>query len=389
MNSIDLYFSTFWDVVINRSRNVLYGPTFYLKFLHKVNHEALWSNRTRLNRFFDDWYHATLFMPFQSYGFMKQIIKYIYINEIVPLKVSFNYYYYKYVLMYHIIDFLEKILDIHKSIFYYPTIYEYFNIFDLSIMTSHEEKFDLVRENFRKYLFFLSGYYSWTYIFMLFSYNFITNYSDFFLLKGLATIPVFGRSSAFLNLNYLRHLRYYRYHRLSYFSNMFELLRKDLWGNSKPSSSSFFMFYSRQWFTSEKQYFYARILHRQENARIRINSGTRDPVYHKFDNYGLFFFTDYYDHLLHQAEVRDMPEVYTQALPYKRATIAHKKLRVGARYYWHYQSANFYTKYLLPDIGFIGSSTWGTKWKYMSFDTSVKYDSLYFKTGRRPFRRHF
>lgn len=128
---------------------------------------------------------------------------------------------------------------------------------------------------------------------------------------------------------------------------------------------------------TEKEYFFAHILYRS----YMKYQGSSTAFLLNIAN--LFYFDrDFFDFLYY----RDNPEKFINDMPLQDMNWAF----LGRKLYKfnkHHSNNLYYVKYLLPDFGFIGSVNWGVNWKYLMFDRRLINDGLYYRTGRRVYRR--
>lgn len=386
VNSVDLYFSFLWDVIVNNARAMVYGPDFYSKFLHKVNHELIWTNKTRSIRFFDDWYHHNLYRPYRYKFYYSDILFSFYKPLLYNLDAIFDLrktllnakLFYGEIFLnstVHLFQSMSKFLiSVNPNAITTFFLYSYTNPLDKKMYFFANFESQAIAKT---HIMFFSYWYS------LFTINFFVLNEFLFYKTVIATSPIFGNSFGFLNLNYLEDLKVFRFVKLSYYKHMLEFLRINLWGNYKVPASGFFMFYRRKWFMSEKHFLYISIYKSiQKGQRLRAigNSPALKGI-----PADIFLV---YDEPMHGVAAYDKPMHWNTVLPIKRHN-SYIKLQANYQVKHRFNYSLFYSKYLLPDIGFIGSSNWGVKWKYLSFDTSLKNDSLYVRTGRRRFRRHW
>lgn len=363
VNSVDLYFTTMWDIFNNNAHSVIYGSDFYWKFIHKTNYELIWSNRTRSRKFINNWYHYN--------------IHYLYLYKFYYLK--FIWFHYK-----QVFNFIyEKYYQPYIWSLEYELVYLYFR---LEYTYDYLEAYYKFFEN-KKYAtvlyFYLTSTEKFAAWYSIFSLHFLT-FNEYFFYKTIANTTIFGTSYSHLNLmnRTSPNFKKFLFVKLSYYKHIFELTRNSLWGDYNITPSSFFIFYRKKWFMSEKHFFYMSIVNAVPRRRaVKGLNYFRHP--------DRFIFFKLYDEILYNDKIAyDLPDESTYTYPIKKASPIRRR---GDVQYNHrrYNSSLLYSKYLLPDIGFIGSSNWGVKWKFLSFDKALRFDSFYFKTGRKPFRRHW
>jgi len=377
MNSIDIYFSSVWDLINLKTRSLIYGPDFYSKFLHKTNYEIIWSNRTRTRRFVDSWYNNSLIHFYRH--------KFYYINLVYePLN---NYIHYKYLTFLYTTSFGLKYREsqdffkiyLHRLRYRDWALIPYFRHIKYFLWPFYEQ-LALKSLDFGVDTPFHSVYI----YYRLFSMFFLT-FNQYAYAKFLAKVTIMGVSQSFLNLNFINlKTQQIGFLRLSYYRHMFDILRFNLWGKYPILSSSYFMFYRRKWFMTEKQFFYLIVQNAMPNKRRHdlgafhiLNRPDRVMYFRLFD-----------DSLVSDKIAYDLAFETTHIIPIKRYNTYVTK-RLNVEYKNHYNYSLFYAQYLVPDVGFIGSANWAVNWKYLSIDKSLKLDSFYFKLSRKSFRRHW
>jgi len=511
INSMEILFMQYWDFIRLKASSVIYGPMFYNHFLSYANYEILWTNIRSFSSAYDFWWHPTLryyiklpktlytetkdayfyfiymwqhyysFLLKINFFFVRDLNNYI-VNHLNNLQSLFNFFYKKGESVFGIVNYIPSIkeyISINNYINYLKTI----SVRD-HIWKSNNNNIFFINVD---YFFFFKNYYS------IFCINFLSLDSLYLnkFIYGVSGSAYLGAVNIFLQMNIYEDQKKINILRLTYYRHVFNKLRLDLWGNYVYNPYYFFSFYKRNWFLSEKDYYYKILqsyalneeeipippfmkedgplmrsirdyqlieripnyhipLWNPETLTLLLNIAKKHKEYAKIGKYvigsgqiGIEFMSHfyipearrdkfmltiklnpnkYYDfyfpiinkiHPFNNRYFKDIAYEAYEASYYPSYYIDDKDnedpfdLRLLHQTYPHaplfsrkdaldthgvirkmHVSPVFFSKYLVPDLGYIGSSTWGVNWKFLQLtDISIS-DSFFFDTNKKPSRNN-
>jgi hypothetical protein len=408
VNSIDLFFTNLWDKhFFFMSKYAVSYINFYYKFINDLVLLEAWkmskSQMVMLDFGLYNWFN--IYFP----GFLKYF--YLFSGEV---DLIFNKY------INYIINYTNSAIFnsvINNFILYYPVLK------GLVLNFFNETVFIYWLTIYKNSFFY---YYYYIFIFLYFEqYGFLPRLlytSDF---KGIER----AYYDLIINYNIDPMIAYNL--RFMYYTNMFNLSRRTLWGNYNSSAKNFFEFYAYNWrIKEEKKYkifltqtfekkkigkFYNNLLKRRYNAtelyfldlyKYETFRGLEHYDYNNKSNllktkyeYNLISFWkklstsryNLHENLLinykayRQSEFFKYNFFFTEQQSKKakalfaynpqEAFIATKMQKKVPHYRWNivshqkfYGSRLYHYNYLIPDFGFLGSKTWGTSWVYLNAD---------------------
>jgi hypothetical protein len=393
----------YWDTITMNANLVLYGPMFYEHFLSYANYEILWTNIHTFSSSLDFWWHPTIIyyidLPIDLYIKSKNI----YFDFIK----SWNYYYLllmEWSTAKAIDNYLHKnVINSIKSI----NNIILFNILDIFSFIKNTLKIKSINTS-NNFIFFYKNYYS------LFCINFLSLDKAYLykILYGIGGIYFGGVNCYYPNMN---NFNYKSMMRITYYRHIFNKLRLDLWGNYVYNPYNFFSFYKRNWFISEKEFHYKTLqtytqsdspYHKYEKANETHWVATIYPGHAAYMNvpfpfmekkgknsaYTTFFHTNQFDTSIYAFEsfTNDAYEVRLLHQNYPHATIQERinedEDTQGDFYNFQNSSHIFFSKYLVPDLGYIGSSYWGVNFGYLQITDIVTFDSFFFNKNKKQVR---
>jgi hypothetical protein len=475
-NSVDILFSDFWGDKILLKNEIFNGMNFYYSFVSNPNQEWQWLNELRVTTIANNWYNFNIepdkgfldFLKIPYYEYYMKLLKYISKDYPVYFQNEFDY----------LQDIRRKLADgvnlnlnfffIKKSyymaIFYFyktliiDALSEYFYLSYLTVFFSFFKDYivnTLILIPFKIFEFYLTSFFSYNSVFYIkyklfeiffllnnnfnfFSYYYFIFISHFIYLyvnlyNFFYIFNLYGLSVNFYKLIKIFNGEQIYKFRLLYYSNMFNLIRLNLWGHYKMPTNYFFNCYRRKWvFYGNPDSFFHRYInipqYQSHFFNFYFGNQGRDLLSTKMYSYGgiLVDFPEFDDKFFLKKNV--MPEFditnyhkkydwhYEQLVKrYNKYNLKNQVLYTDSTYnqlnvstvqsnyirlpvfrtnhntagilkrdlvYRYYNV--YFTKYLLPDFGFIGSKNWGVRWDYFSFDDSVASDSFYFVVNKRP-----